>query len=418
VNLAGISVAALALAVVVGILLRINVGLLAFALAYAVGVGFGDLRVTEVTAGFPVQLFLVLVAIMLLFGQAQANGTLSKLARHSVRLARGNVGMVPIVFFGLSVAIATVGGGNIASTALIAPIAMAAAGRMNISPFLMVIMVGNGCNAGAYSPIAPTGIVATQLMAAAGLGGMEWQTYWNTFLAQSFVAFAGYFLLGGLRLLRRPDRVDVAEQFPPEELTAFTGKQWFTLGVIGGLLAAVIFLRIDLVVGAFSAVAILLLARVADQDAAIKSMPWSTILLICGVTTLVGVLDKTGGLNVIVDGLVAISTPLTATGVIAFVTGVVSAYSSTSGVVLPAFLPMVPGLSTRLGVDAMDIASSINVGGHLVDVSPLSTIGAICLAAYTGAEAARQKLFNQILAWGLAMAVVGAVVCWVFFGLF
>ncbi len=51
-----------------------------------------------------------------------------------------------------------------------------------------------------------------------------------------------------------------------------------------------------------------------------------------------------------------------------------------------------------------------------VDVSPLSTIGAICLAAYTGTED-RQVLFNKVLAWGLSMAVVGAVVCWVFFGL-
>jgi hypothetical protein len=56
------------------------------------------------------------------------------------------------------------------------------------------------------------------------------------------------------------------------------------------------------------------------------------------------------------------------------------------------------------------------VGGHLVDVSPLSTIGAICLAT-AAANEDRQVLFNKLLAWGLSMAVVGAVVCWVFFGL-
>ena len=415
-NLAWISLTALTIAVVGGIALRINVGLLAFALAYVVGVGFGDMRASQVTAGFPVQLFLVLVAIMLLFGQAKVNGTLPKVARHSIRLAHGNVGMVPIIFFGLSVSIATLGGGNIAATALIAPIAMAAAGRMGISAFLMTIMVGNGCNAGAYSPIAPTGIVASQLMANAGLAGMEWRTYWNTFIAQTFVAFAGYFLLGGLKLLRRGEKVDVAAHFPAEHLAPFTGKQWFTLGTIGALLVAVIVLRMDIVVGAFGAVAVLLLARAADQDEAIKSIPWGTILMVCGVSTLVSVLEKTGGVDVIVDGLVKISTPLTATGIVAFVSGLVSAYSSTVGVVLPTFLPTVPGLAQRLGVDAMAIASSINVGGHLVDVSPVSTIGAICLAAYTGTED-RQVLFNKVLAWGLSMAVVGAVVCWVFFGL-
>ena len=59
-----------------------------------------------------------------------------------------------------------------------------------------------------------------------------------------------------------------------------------------------------------------------------------------------------------------------------------SVYSSTSGVVLPAFLPTVPGLVERLGGgDPMAIASSMIVGGHLVDLSPLSTIGALCIAA-------------------------------------
>jgi len=29
----------------------------------------------------------------------------------------------------------------------------------------------------------------------------------------------------------------------------------------------------------------------------------------------------------------------------------------------------------------------------------------------------RKRLFNQMLAWGLSMCVVGAVVCYVFFGL-
>ena len=59
-----------------------------------------------------------------------------------------------------------------------------------------------------------------------------------------------------------------------------------------------------------------------------------------------------------------------------------SVYSSTSGVVLPAFLPTAPGLATQLGgANPVFIAFSMNVGSHLVDVSPLSTIGALCIAA-------------------------------------
>jgi len=41
--------------------------------------------------------------------------------------------------------------------------------------------------------------------------------------------------------------------------------------------------------------------------------------------------------------------PATINGTIAFVTGLISTYSSTSGVVLPTFLPTVPGLVRELG---------------------------------------------------------------------
>jgi hypothetical protein len=102
--------------------------------------------------------------------------------------------------------------------------------------------------------------------------------------------------------------------------------------------------------------------------------------------------------------------------VLAFSTGVVSVYSSTSGVVLPAFLPAVPSLVEKVGgSDAIALATSINIGGNLVDASPLSTIGALCIACAAATEDKRM-LFYKILAWGLSMSVVAALLCTVAFG--
>ena len=56
----------------------------------------------------------------------------------------------------------------------------------------------------------------------------------------------------------------------------------------------------------------------------------------------------------------------------------------------------------------------MNVGSHLVDVSPLSTIGALCIAA-APSNVDTHRLFNLMLAWGFSMTIVGAVVCWAFF---
>src|SRR5438094_6136546 len=123
------------------------------------------------------------------------------------------------------------------------------------------------------------------------------------------------------------------------------------------------------------------------------------------------------GMDLFTTILARFSTQTSVTGVMGFVTGLISVYSSSSGVVLPAFLPTIPGLIQKIGGgDPMAIASSVNVGAHLVDVSPLSTLGALCIANAAVSED-RKALFNKLMIWGLSMSVVGALVCWVFFGL-
>jgi len=143
----------------------------------------------------------------------------------------------------------------------------------------------------------------------------------------------------------------------------------------------------------------------------LRAIPWAAVLMVCGVSTLVALVEKAGGLDLFSGGLARAATPGTVNGVMAFVTGVISTWSSTSGVVLPAFLPTVPGILERLGGgDPLALALSINVGSSLVDVSPLSTLGALCVAA-AEPPAAAQALFRQLLAWGLSMTVVGALLC-------
>jgi hypothetical protein len=106
--------------------------------------------------------------------------------------------------------------------------------------------------------------------------------------------------------------------------------------------------------------------------------------------------------------LARLATPATVNGVLAGVTGLLSTYSSTSGVVYPAFLPAIPGMVERLGGgDPLQMALSVNVGSAIVDVSPLSTLGALCIAAVPAGHDTR-RLFRALLLWGFAMVLVGA----------
>ena len=196
---------------------------------------------------------------------------------------------------------------------------------------------------------------------------------------------------------------------------SFQRQHWITIGVIGTLLVGVILFDVNVGLGAYACAIVLALLKAGDESEAVKIMPWRVIMMVCGVTVLISVLDETGGLELFTRVLAGVSTANTVTAVMAFTTGFISIYSSTSGVVLPAFLPTVPGLAAQVGgVEPLAIASSMNVGAHLVDVSALSTLGALCMASAPKHEDSR-KLFNKLMAWGLSMTVVGGFTCWLLF---
>lgn len=410
-NLAVISVLALVLAVVVSCVSRLNVGVLSIALAWIVGVYVAGLPVATIMSGFPSQLFLTLTGVTLLFALAQTNGTLERLTRRAVALCRGNCGTIPVMFFALGAVLSSIGPGNIATAALLAPLAMATAIRTGIPLFLMAIMVGNGSNSGGLSPFAPTGIIVNGLMARNGMPGLEWQTYTFNLLAHVAVAFGGYALFGGLKLFGSKP---VAAPLEDAQSDHFHRRHWITMAVIVALILSVLIAKVNVGMAAFLGAVIIVLSRSGDDGEAFKRMPWRVIVMVCGVTVLISLVERAQGIDLLVSLVARIATPDTVTGIVAFLTGLISVYSSTSGVVLPAFLPMVPGLVEQLpGASAIGIASSMNIGGHLVDVSPLSTIGALCIAS-AGTDESR-SLFNKLLAWGLSMAVVGAILCFLVF---
>ena len=463
-NLAIISLSALILALALSSISAINVGFLAIVLAWVVGVYAGSMTVDQVIAGFPVSLFLTLVGLTLLFSMAQVNGTLDRITHKAVSRAAGTPGVIPFVFFILTSVLAAIGPGHIAATALMAPLAMAAAGRYGIPPLLMAIMVANGASSGSLSPIAPTGVVVEGITTKIGMGDVRWAIYLNNFVAHTAIAWTGYLLLGGWRLLRKArvkgvpyetvsaTTAGVGRPFTGRQVTTadtglpstepaadagrpstepiadvgrpFTGrqddgaldwKQWLTCGVIAALVASVIFLKFNVGMAAFAGAVILTFARAADETTAVKAMPWGVIMMVCGVTLLVSIVEKNGGMALFSGFLARLATPVTVTAVAAFFSGLISIYSSTIGVVLPALLPTVPGLIAKIGGgNPLAIVSSMIVGGHLVDVSPLSTLGALCLAAAPPGTNER-KLFTQLLVWGCSMTVVAAVVCWLFF---
>src|SRR5690606_30160365 len=91
----------------------------------------------------------------------------------------------------------------------------------------------------------------------------------------------------------------------------FVPAQWFTLGVIGVWIVAVIAFGAHVGMAAFAGAVLLVMARVGDEVAAFRRIPWGVILMVCGVTVLIALLDRTGGMDLFTSLLAAIASPAT-----------------------------------------------------------------------------------------------------------
>ncbi len=437
-------VSILALVILVGISCvneDLNVGFLGIAFGIIVGGVFAGTPASKVMNAFPLSLFMILVGVTFLFGMAQTNGTMEKLTAYSIRACKGNTALVPIIIYILATFITTIGPGNIAGCALMAPVAMAIASKVKMPAFLMTLLVVGACNGAAFSPFAPTGIISNGIIAKCApelgipadyLNTLAWKIHFNSTIAQGFVNIGGFFVMGGLKWIREQKgaALDIDELAPKPE--PFNAAQKTTLLLVAILIILVVVPGLPGVkgtlpkyitnmlsnVGSISFVLsiILMLTGYGDSKAAVKVMPWSVIMMVCGVSVLIDVMDKAGGLNFLVEVMASVAGPTTICFWTAFVPAVISAYSSSSGVVMPMFLPMTPGLVELTGGDPVSIISAIDVGSHLVDTSPLSTLGALCIAS-AGEEEDKGVLFRKLLIWGLSMSIVSGIVCYVFFGL-
>ena len=434
----------LALVILVGISCvneDLNVGFLGIAFGIIVGGVFGGTPASKIMNAFPLSLFMILVGVTFLFGMAQTNGTMEKLTAYSIRVCKGNTALIPIIIFLLSDFLTTIGPGNIAGCALMAPVSMAIASKVKMPAFLMTLLVVGACNGAAFSPFAPTGIISNGIIAKCApelgipadyLNTLAWKIHFNSTIAQGFVNIGGFFVMGGLKWLREQKgaALDIDELAPKPE--PFNAAQTTTLLLVAILIILVVVPGLPGVkgtlpktitnmlsnVGSISFVLsiVLMLTGYGDSKAAVKVMPWSVIMMVCGVSVLIDVMDKSGGLNFLVQIMSSVAGPTTICFWTAFVPAVISAYSSSSGVVMPMFLPMTPGLVELTGGDPVSIISAIDVGSHLVDTSPLSTLGALCIAS-AGEEEDKGVLFRKLLIWGLSMSIVSGIVCYVFFGL-
>ncbi|WP_031476103.1 SLC13 family permease [Streptomyces bicolor] len=447
-----ISILVLVVVFVIATTRSINMGALAFAAAFGVGTLVADLDADGIFAGFPGDLFVVLVGVTYLFAIARANGTTDWLVHASIRLVRGRVALIPWVMFALTGALTAIGAVSPAAVAIVAPIALSFAARYGISPLLMGAMVVHGAQGGGFSPISIYGSIVNGIVEREKLPGNEVALFLASLIVNIVIAAVVFVACGGLRLwregagdapkgrgaaidLRLPPRgrdqpqrggtgattdpgthpsptsttTVTREATPaPDDTLPLTPPRLATLLSLIALVIAVLAFDLDAGLTAITLAVILSAVWPDDSRKAVGEIAWPTVLLICGVLTYVGVLDEMGTITWAGEGVGGIGVPLLAAVLLCYIGAIVSAFASSVGI-MGALIPLAVPFLAQGEIGAVGMVAALAVSATVVDVSPFSTNGALVLAAAPDVD--RERFFRQLMVYGgIVVAVVPAVV--------
>jgi di/tricarboxylate transporter len=155
---------------------------------------------------------------------------------------------------------------------------------------------------------------------------------------------------------------------------------------------------------------VLALVSPKAQKGAINQISWSTVLLICGMLTFVGVLEEAGTIEFVSNGVSNLGMPLIAALLICYIGAVVSAFASSTAI-LAALIPLAVPFLLSGDIGAVGVICALAVAATIVDVSPFSTNGALVLAN-APETVDKDRFYKQILAYSGIVVVAGPAIAW------
>ena len=440
-----ISILVLAALFLIATVRPVHMGALAFVAAFVVGTMVIGEDVDTVLSGFPADLFVILVGVTYLFAIAKANGTIDWVIDKSVKSVGGRIALIPWVMFGVTGAITAVGAVVPAAVAIIAPIAIGFGIRYKIRPILMGLMVINGATAGGFSPLSVFGSIVNGVVERNDLPGSPVGLFLASLVFNVILGFVVFFIFGGRQLIGQRDTGDhadgggsggssthpnggsktgrasttsvqtippVVQSNSPVESVPLNRNRIMTLG--GIVLLAVLVLGFGYDVG-FTAITVAVILSLFSPEAnkgAVAAVAWPTVLLLCGIVTYVGLMERNGTIDWLGNGVAGIGAPLLAAILICFIGAIVSAFASTTGI-LGALIPLAVPFLLNGEVSAIPMIIALSISSSVVDSSPFSTSGALIVA--NTPEEERDKVFRQLMIWGGSMVVIAPIATWLIF---
>jgi di/tricarboxylate transporter len=308
---------------------NIHLGVLLFPAACAVGVWLAGMSLRDVVAGFPVSILVLLAGVTYFFGIAQGNGTIDRVVQKLLAAFGARRGLLPFLFFLITAGVAAMGSPQ--AGYVVMPLAMPAARRSGVDPMLMAVAINSGISAGGLAPTSLFGIVTNSTARHAGIDLNPLTLLAAAIVANLALIAAATWLFPGSSAAATARNSDT-DPAPAAAGARFTSHQIVTLTCIAGLILSVIIgfwlgLEPDIGVIAFGFGAALAFVYPEAGAEGIRRIDWSTILMVGGIVTFVGVLQRMDAVNLLGHAAMNVGTPLVAAFVICMIAGLVSAFA-------------------------------------------------------------------------------------------
>lgn len=398
-----IALITLFLVIALGFLKKINVGILAITGAGILSYLNPNFNPKNLAKGFSGSLFLTLLGISFLFCIIQNNGVLEKIVKSFVIKIGKKIILIPIIIYLVGLLVAAVGPGCIPAVILVLAISVPLAHKSGYNPIMLMLIGSAATYAGRFTSITPEGILVNKLLNDQGINNIIMPLFINATLVTILLSIIFFFAYKG-------HKVKVIENGNnnqnDEELKFNTNDKLCLLGIIT-LIVFITVLKMDVGISGFIIGVFLILMKVDTEKNVLKIIPWNTIVMVTGVGVLMSFVISSGGIKLLTEYLSAIMTNRTAGMISGIMAGSMSWFSSTLGVVLPTLLPTVGGIIENLGsnIPPGDIVTSIAVTSSFAGFSPMSTIGALVIAALSSdaifSKLDSKKIFMELLGWSV-----------------
>lgn len=405
-NIGIISLLALVLAIVLGFTRKSNVGILCMGLAMLVGL-YGGLSSKEIISGFSNSLCIQMLGIMYFFAIISENGTLTIVANKIVKMVGNRHYLIPIVIFIIGYVLCAVGPGAIPTLTIVPALAVPIAISAGLNPVMVGVIGQMGVQAGRMSPLTPEAAVVSNLMAEQQITGSTVTVGFCMLATDVIMSILVYVYYKGWKIDKSQSNVAVKD----EKEYVLHKENIISLIALALVIIGVLAFSWNVGLAGFLVGSILIAVGIGNEKKAIKAISWNTVLMVLGVGVLMNIISLSGGIDILVQVLESIMGPKTASAILSFVSAILSFFSSGLGVVFPTFIPTAGHLAGSFGINVLELTAAVVVGGTYTGLSPISSAGALVMAAVAQEKDSEKKYpQNKMFVELFGIAFVGMLV--------